>query len=379
MKIGFDISQTGKNKAGCGYFADNLIKNLAMIDKNNDYLLYQTFGDHFWDENQFLTDIQQTNFQIGLRHDSLAEAYHFWNVGLQCKEKHLGKINLLHCNNFFCPRKKLPNAKIIYTLYDLSFINHPEYTTERNRLACFDGVLNASLNADYIIAISKSTKNHFLQTFPYYPEEKISVVYPASRFQENSEIQPKKFSLLSKLEPGKFWLNVGTIEPRKNYLNLLNAYAKLKKKHPEIYPLVFAGNKGWMSDDFEIQIEQLNITSDVIVLGYVDEEELLWLYQNCYCFLYPSFFEGFGLPVLEAMSVGAPVITSNISSIPEIVADSGILCDPNDFIQLAISMEQVLSNTNYRDELSFKAKLRAAEFSWPKAAEQVLSIYQKLV
>lgn len=379
MKIGFDISQTGQNKAGCGYFADNLIKNLAMIDKNNEYLLYQTFGDHFWDENQFLSYIQKANFQIGLRHDSLGEAYRFWNDGLQCKEKHLGKINLIHCNNYFCPKEKLSNIKIVYTLYDLSFTNHPEYTTEANRLACFDGVLNASLNADYIFAISKSTKNHFLHTFPYYPEEKISVVYPASRYQDHSSIESKRTSSLSMLESGKFWLNVGTIEPRKNYLNLLNAYAKLKEKYPETFPLVFAGTKGWMSDNFELQLEQLKITNDVIVLGYVDESELLWLYQNCYCFLFPSFFEGFGLPVLEAMSVGAPVISSNTSSIPEIVADSGILFDPRDTDHLVTAMEHVFRNTSYRDELSSKAKLRAAEFSWQKAAEQVLSIYQRIV
>ncbi len=381
MKIGFDISQTGKEKAGCGYLADSLIKEIASLDKNNEYILYPTFGTFYWDNHfEKIPIVHEHNFKKGKTSKTLEEARLLWQQPVEVLENTLENPQLLHINNFFCPEKKLPNIKVIYTLYDLSFAEHPEWTTEQNRVFCFDNIFNASINADHIMAISEYSKKHFLEFFPHYPEEKITVVYPASRYERNDNIQqPPR---LSSFSSGKFWLSVGTIEPRKNHKLLLQAYAKLKEycqsSQKEFLPLVLAGGMGWMMHDFEECLAELNLTHDVILLGYTNDQELQWLYQHCYCFIYPSLFEGFGLPVLEAMTCGAPTITSNTSSIPEITGKSALLIEPTKIDSLLNAMKQCVEAKDTLWELSQKAVQQAKKFSWRESAQKVLDLYEKV-
>lgn len=379
MKIGFDISQTGISKAGCGYLADSFIRHISMMDVKNQYWLYRTFGNFYWDlDFDKIELIQKNNLHEGAYHLTLEDAKSFWKQPVDSIETALGSMDLIHSNNYFCPEKKLAKTQFIYTLYDLSFMSHPQWTTEQNRVFCFDNVFNASLNADYIIAISEYSKQHFLKQFSYYPENKISVIYPASRYQYNELLEkPQKFLNAPELSSGKFWLKTGTIEPRKNHNALLHAYAKLKASAEHaVFPLVLAGGTGWMMHDFENLIMELNLKENVILLGYVNDHELQWLYQNCYCFLYPSLFEGFGLPVLEAMSCGAPVITSNTSSIPEITGDAAILVHPTDVNELFVAMK-TCEKIDF-PQLRKKAMERAKLFSWKESTQKVLAIYDKL-
>jgi glycosyltransferase involved in cell wall biosynthesis len=380
MKIGFDVSQTGAYKAGCGYFADSLIRAVAEVDSENHYLLYPTFGDHVWDpQASEIKSVQQHNFCLGLSHTAHREAQQFWREPPSDYEAQLGQPDIIHANNFFCPRRQSQKIKHIYTLYDLSFMQHPEWTTEANRLGCFNGVFNASLSADFMIAISEYTRRHFLEMFPHYPADRIAVAYPASRF---SNIQPSMPSARLEIFPqDQFWLMVGTIEPRKNHIRLLQAYAQLKKVQGQhVMPLVLAGGQGWMMQDFEQEIDRLGLREDVHLLGYVDDIELLWLYQNCFCLVYPTLFEGFGLPVLEAMSQGAAVITSSTSSLPEIVGSAGILIDPYDPQMLFQAMHQVAAQpTSQHAELKKQAVERAKLFSWEATARQVVEIYKQVM
>jgi len=377
MKISFDISQTGKGKSGCGYLADSLIQHIAMQDQNNEYYLHRTFGDQFWDPHPNETRrIHQKNFHYGLQHSSMKDASVFWAKPVTTIVCDFGSPDIIHSNNYFTPSFKLSNTHYVYTLYDLSYIDHPEWTTESNRNLCFNGTFNASLYADYLIAISEYTRQHFLSVFPHYSPEKISVVYPASRYEQIVEIkQPKRFSSLVK---DHFWLNVGTLEPRKNQKRLLQAYAELKSEKKVTFPLVFAGGDGWMMEDFKALIADLHLEEDVILLGYVTDQELQWLYQHCFCLVYPSLFEGFGLPVLEAMSLGACVITSNTSSLPEIVGDSGIMIDPYSVTDIYQAMNALLQD--YAQVVLFRAKAieRAKFFSWANAASAALTIYSSL-
>jgi glycosyltransferase involved in cell wall biosynthesis len=375
MRIGFDISQTGKMKAGCGFFADGLIRNLAKIDEHNEYFLYPTFGDHFWDPEwrTATVKIHHPKFHSLREHTSFQSAKHFWNHPPTDFETRLGGPDLIHSNNFFCPTR-LRNARLIYTLYDLSFLTHPEWTSEENRIGCFQGVFNASLYAELIISISQYSRKHFLEIFPHYPSERIVVVHPASRFLKSHEIQQPKN--IFNLHPNRFWLNVGVLEPRKNHHGLLRAYSLLKREFGRTFPLVLAGGKGWLIEDFEKEIDSLDLRPDVISLGYLDDESLQWLYQNCFAFVYPSFFEGFGLPVLEAMTLGAPVITANVSSIPEIVGDAGILVDPFHEQELFQAMRRLMEDPLHRIALQEKGLRRAAHFSWSTTASQILNYYQ---
>src|SRR5215216_272052 len=325
MRIVYDISQTGKDKAGCGYFAYSLIRALAEIDPRNEYLLLNSFGEFIWDgkASPMSCGIQSANYKLGLNHTNRVAAQHFWHSPPLDLDTALGNPDIVHSNNFFCPTG-LRRARIVYTLYDLSFIEHPEWTTETNRTLCFEGVYHASLYADRILAISEYSRDHFLRTFPHYPSKNVHVIYPASRYTRAANLKrPKKVP--KQVSEGKFWLCVGTLEPRKNHLSLLRAYARHKARVGKALPLVHAGGPGWLMNDFKRQICNLSLQKDVILLGYVDDTALQWLYQNCFAFVYPSYFEGFGLPVLEAMSLGAAVITSNITSIPEIIGQAGIL------------------------------------------------------
>lgn len=379
MKIGFDVSQTGSAKAGCGYFADSLIKHMSLLDAENVYSLYRTFGDSFWDSKiAEITAINRPNFKYGRTHNSLEEARYFWRKAPPDDiKKWLGCPDIVHANNFFCPENRIANTAYVYTLYDLSFVDFPEWTTESNRVACFTGVFNASVTADFIIAISEYSRRHYLSLFPHYPPDRISVVSLASRFETgNTPARPDRFSNLTQ---GRFWLSVGTIEPRKNHKILLQSYARLKSLVKNPMPLVLAGGKGWMMENFDETLQEMGLSEDVLLLGYVSDTELEWLYQNCFAFVYPSLFEGFGLPVLEAMSKGAPVITSNVSSIPEIVADAGVLIDPTDSDDLFHAMLKLVNGAVNRENLRKMAVDRAKMFSWTRAASSMLEIYQDLL
>jgi glycosyltransferase involved in cell wall biosynthesis len=373
MKIGFDISQTGKQKAGCGYFADSLIRHLAEVDAQNQYLLYPTFGDSYWDPDwaSGTCRIYQPNFHQGLGHRTQEAAKLFWEHPPEDFEAKLGNPDIVHANNFYCPRG-LRNARLVYTLYDLSFLAHPEWTTEANRTTCFQGVFHASLYADLILSISHFSRTHFLEIFPHYPAERVFVAHPASRFSPSPGMTaPKELSSLH----GPFWLSVGTLEPRKNHKKLIRAYSLLKAKRGTSPPLVLAGSEGWLMPDFKEELNSLNLRQDVLLLGYTEDATLQWLYQNCIAFIFPSFFEGFGMPVLEAMSLGAPVICSRVSSLPEIVDRSGILVDPANERELFERMDELLQDPALRHRLSEQARQQASKFSWKSSATLLVDKY----
>ena len=382
MKIGFDVSQTGDGKAGCGYYADNLIRALGLVDSHNQYLLYSTFGYLFWDAGFDKTcNINSPNYKKWNKFFEQSVARKFWENLPVDFEQHLGSPEIIHANNFFCPNKKLKNIKIVYTLYDLSFLENPDWTSENNRITCVSGVSNASIYADYIIAISQYSKDSFLLYYPYFPRDRIIVVYPASRFSRTNKLI--KFDKLKQCVSGKFWLTVGTIEPRKNYFRLVDAYAKLKSdaisRKRDILPLAIAGGYGWLMDDFQQHICNLGLENDIFLLGYVNDSELQWLYQNCFAFIYPSYFEGFGLPVLEAMVLGAAVIASNVTSIPEIIGESGILIDPFDTESIYLAMQKIgFMTSNQLAQLKSNLSERVKLFSWEKSAEKILAVYEQL-
>jgi len=377
MKIGFDISQTGDNKAGCGYLAYSLIRALAEIDTQNEYLLYPTFGDFYFDPNwpRTVVKLKQRNFHQWPGQSALKEARAFWGNPPVDFEKQIGEPQIVQANNFYCPIG-IKSARLVYLLYDLGFLWDPNTTPEANRIGCFSGVFRASLYADHIVAISNFSRDHFLRVFPQFPADRVTVIPLASRFEIEGEVS--KPASLRHLETDRFWLNVGTLEPRKNQLRLLSAYARLKAEMGSTYPLVFAGGKGWLVENFDKVIAELGLEADVIRLGYVDDQQLAWLYRNCYAFIYPTLFEGFGLPVLEAMSLGAAVITSNTTSVPEVVGDAGLLVDPYKPEEIFSAMYALVSDPTERDRLRALALQRAQQFSWQRTAKQFLELYTRL-
>jgi glycosyltransferase involved in cell wall biosynthesis len=374
VKIGFDVSQTGRSKAGCGVFADGLMRALAVQDERHQYVLYATFGDSFWDPDwaDSTLKLEGRRFVRAKGHRSLADAQAFWNSGADT-EAWLGSPDVIHANNFFCPAE-LRSARLVYTLYDTAVLDVPEYTTEANRLTCLNGLLRATLNADHIVAISEHTRRRFSHFFPYYPVDRVSVVYPGSRFSRAAVINERLFDLV----PRGFWLAVGTLEPRKNYRMLLQAYARHAKRGSVVLPLAIAGGTGWMLESLGAEIAALGLEDRVRLLGYVSDQQLAWLLANSYGLVYPSLYEGFGLPVVEAMSMGTALITSAVTSLPEIVSDCGIVVEPA-VEPLAQALDLLALNPALRDEFAARACSRAQLFSWETAAARVRDIYESVV
>jgi glycosyltransferase involved in cell wall biosynthesis len=373
MKIGFDISQTGRLKAGCGYFAQSLIESLSESDTSHEYMVYPAFGTRFWDPHHATETWRSSRRHVHRGPEGMSHAANvaLWQSDRRELEARLGAPDLIHANNFYCPRGL--NARIVFTLYDLVVFDYPDFSTEANRLVCTDGILDAAVNADMLIAISDATRARFLELFPHYPPSRVRTVYPASRFAAG---QPTA-ELPSPLAPHAYWLAVGTVEPRKNLRRLVQAYAALVREWPDTPPLVIAGGQGWLEQGFDRFVEELGIGDRVHRLGYVDDPILAALYANCFAFVYPSLVEGFGLPVLEAMTLGAATITSNCSSLPEIAGDAALTVDPEDEAALSAAM-LTLKSGDSRDTLRSRAQRRAARFSWRAAARAVSGIYEEV-
>lgn len=375
MKIGFDISQTGASKAGCGYFAYALANALPILASDNDYYFFQSFGDFFFDAllSRRAASQNKKNIRTGPHIYSYKAAKDYWNA--QDLEISLGCPDIIHSNNYWCPTQ-VKTSRVIYTLYDLSFIQQPEWTTEANRIGCFEGVFRATITADWIVAISKASRNHFLELFSYFPEDRIQVIYPASRFTETDR-EGSRPKALKNISADQFWLSVGTIEPRKNQKKLLEAYARYLALGGGHMPLVLAGGLGWKMDDIESFIESLGIASHVIMTNYVSDDELIWLYRNCYANLYPSLFEGFGLPVLEGMQFGAPTVASRSTSIPEVTNNAAILIEPEDMEAWSRTLLKLSTDKNLRNQLRKKAVSQASHFAWNTSGKALLELYRK--
>ena len=376
MRIGIDISQTGKTKAGCGYVAYSLVNALAQMDSQNEYILYPTFGDVYLDPDWKISTLRvdRPNFQPGIGHRNLEGAQPFWRNPPPDFEAQLGHPDVVMANNFYCPTG-LKKSRLIYLLHDLSYLTNPDWTTEANRTACFSGAFNASIYADFIITPSQYTLDQLHQIYPHFPLERAIFIPLASRFEGLAEPEPTP--AVAPLKPGQFWLNVGTLEPRKNQVRLLRAYAELKSRHADALPLVLAGGKGWLLDHFEGLVQELGLGQSVRLMGYVDDASLQWLYHNCYAFLEPSLLEGFGLPVLEAMSQGAAVITSNVTSLPEVIGSAGIQVDPYSESDILNAMERLAGDQTLRLDLKTRAAERARQFSWEGFARRTLEVFEK--
>ncbi len=374
MHIGFDISQTGSGKAGCGYFAHALIKAMLELAPEHRYSLFPSFGDFYFDTLMPIGNpYSGRHVHYGPRHLSRETSRIFWTGN--DAEASLGKLDIIHANNFWCPTQ-LAESRLIYTFYDMGFAVDPAWTTEANRVGCFDGVFRSAMAADWVVAISEASRAHYLSVFPHFPEDRIRVIYPCSRFADSSA-EGKRPKALDDVPVGGYWLNVGTIEPRKNQRKLVEAYARYLALGGAPMPLVLAGGKGWLMEDFQKHLSELGIDAQIVMTGYVSDEELIWLYRNCYANLYPSLFEGFGLPVLEGMQFGAPTLTSNSTSIPEVAGDAAILLAPEDMEGWAQAMLRLAENREERDQLSAAALDQAARFDWKHSAAALLQLYEE--
>lgn len=343
-RIGLDVSQTGTDRAGCGQVAAAALRALEAQAGPHRFLLYPEFGDVFRDRRG--PEATERSRHPSFERWTLSptpEAADLWRAGApdSSLDAALGDPDIVHAFNFFCPRG-LRRARLVYTLHDLGFLEQPAWTTEANRQACFSGVFRASLHADLVVTLSEASREHFLRTFPHYPAARTEVVPVASRF--DGAVPASRPPTLPPLASGRFFLHVGTAEPRKNLDRLLTAYDGYRAGASDPLPLVLAGGRGWHMDGFEARVGSLEAAGAVVRLGYVDDAALRWLYQHCRAFLFPSLFEGYGLPVVEAIGHGAAVMASAVPSLRETGTRAAVVIDPLDPVSMQAALTRLATD-----------------------------------
>lgn len=297
------------------------------------------------------------------------------------------KIDVYHEPSFIID----PNdAKSIVTIHDLSAWDVP-HTHPENRVRYLTTHLGKSLQrADKIICDSNFTKQRLLHYFPDTKESKIKVIYlgvenkfmPLSNILKIDKANHKEnennvFLQQYNLKSQSYILSVGTLEPRKNIITLINAFLQLPNNLQQKFPLVIVGQRGWLDDNIINKINELVNQQKLYFLNYVNDADLIRLYANAKVFCYPSIYEGFGLPPLEAMASAIPVITSNSSSIPEVVGENSLMHESQDDLQLKQHLYNVLNDENLHQQLSEYSLSRSKLFSWKKTAEQTLQVYKE--
>jgi len=286
-------------------------------------------------------------------------------------------IDLLHAMAFVGP--VVSSCPFVVTILDLSFLRYPQAFRRGNRLYLRLFTRLSARRARRVIAISEYTKADIGCSLGV-PADRIEVVYcgveehfhPLPR-QEVSAFRRQKGL------PQQFLLHVGTLEPRKNLSFLLRAHAQLRALNPHSPPLILAGARGWMWESLLAQVEELGLKGNVHFCGYVPGEELALWYNAATCLVYPSLHEGFGLPPLEAMACGTPVISSNAASLPEVVGDAGVLLDPRDEGAWTQELAQLLNLPDRQRELAQRGLDRARRFDWGRTAEETARVYHRAV
>jgi glycosyltransferase involved in cell wall biosynthesis len=289
----------------------------------------------------------------------------------------LDDVGVFHSSNVLL--WKQPTALNVVTIHDLTALLFPECHTANTREMQAQVYRFAQEKADAVIAVSESTKRDILAHLEI-PAERVHVVHngidPAFHHIDERESLAQKLAPLG-LKPANYILYVGTIEPRKNLVRLVEAYQQSRNMLPSPAPkLALAGAKGWQFQDVFKRVETLGLEKDVVFLGRVPTDTLPALYNGAVAFVYPSLYEGFGLPPLEAMACGTPVITSNSSSLPEVIGDAGMLVDPTDTQALTAALASLLNDTERRADLSTRGLARARLFSWERTAREMLKVYQ---
>ena len=292
-----------------------------------------------------------------------------------------GPVDIFHSTDFVLPPVR--QARTILTVHDLTFMRLPE-CAEAGLRAYLTRVVPRSIErADLVLADSQSTKNDLIELLGVSPD-KIEVVYAGveKRFRPmEGEIALERVKKRYGLD-FPFILGLGTLEPRKNFSGLIEAYALMRDKGQGMgdrgLKLVIAGGKGWLYDEIFARVEELGLAGKVIFPGFVADEDLPALYNLAEIFVFPSLYEGFGLPPLEAMACGTPVVTSDRPSLPEVVGEAGLMVGATDSQELAEAMERVLTDENLRREMREKGLKQAAKFTWEAAAEKLLEAYSTL-
>ncbi len=364
-RIGIDARLTYYTQGGIAQYTQHLIRALAALEPAHEFLILHSRKDT---RNLAITPDQR-------RIRCWTPAHHrFERLALAVEIAPL-RLHLLHSPDFIPPLDG--RYRSVITVHDLAFLRYPQFLTAASRRYYNNQIAAAVARADAIIAVSEATRADLLDLLNV-PPQKITVIAEAAGEQFHP-IPPEEVKRLraKRSLPTGYILFVGTIEPRKNINGLLHAYAHLRTILPDAPPLVVVGKRGWLDEEVFTLCKDLALEQWVIWYGSADPADLPALYSGAAVFCLPSFYEGFGLPSLEAMACGTPVIVSNCSSLPEVVGEAGLLVNPHDASEIAEALRRVLTDSDLAAEMRQRGLQRAAMFSWAETARQTLALYER--
>lgn len=384
MRIGIAANALVFEKAGIGKYTQNLLKNLFEIDHQNQYILYFTFIRHRVEREKKIYELLGQHRNVKIKIYPLPAA---WLDYLTTTSLPLDGLIKDSLDVFFAPYvagipkvfgKKPP--KMVFTCHDLVFLRFPEHRGTKLSRYYLKRHEIAVRQAQKIIVPSLATRKD-LRQFLNVPVTKMALI-PEAAGQEFRPIRNKaviRQKIARYFDPKiNYILSVGTLEPRKNLAKLVEAFALLPLNILNQYHLVLVGGKGWNNEELEKTIVNFNLKNRVILPGFVKDEDLPYIYNGADVFVFPSLYEGFGLPPLEAMACGVPVISSSVSSLPEVVGKAGILIDPQDERALSGAMKKIILKPQFTKNLTQKAKIRAQNYSWVRSAKATLKVFKNL-
>ncbi len=369
MRIAIDAS-TISTQGGPRTYVLGLLDALLPMDKDNEYVVIYNDATHlgrFPLAKEVAIPGKKPLARLWREHVRLP---------LLCRDE---KVDLLHCPKSAIPLIS-PHCPVVVTLHDLIPIKHSETEGRLAQLYWRLHIPRAARKSRFVMTDSEHAKNEIISEYAV-AEDRIQVV-PLGFEPVMSQQQPRReVAQLVRDRHGigeGYILYVGTIQPRKNLQTLIEAYALLRESIPMPPSMVIVGRKGWLYDDLFVRIRSLGLEEFVLFTGFVPDEDLPAIYAGANVFAYLSLFEGFGLPPLEAMACGIPVVVSNTTSIPEVVGDAGITVEPTDVSAVAEAIREVLVNPSLSITLREQGLKQAARFSWKNTAEEVLKIYRSV-
>ncbi len=373
MKIGIDVRTVTPVRSGVGNYVLNLLEGLRWVAPHQEFFLLG--------QSRNLEAIGW-NLPTGLFHTTrLSHESHplgdLWEHFILPRTLARYQVDVFHGPATLMPLRSTGFARVV-TIHDLVAFLFSETIPRKYALYMRWLIKQVVREADRIISVSHNTKHDLMRVLGVDPA-KINVVYEAAppgyqpiRDQTKLAWVRRRYNL-----EGPYLYHVGNIEPRKNLVRLVKAFLLMRGRSGLDVRLVITGQKGWLTSMLFRELEGLDLGKEVVFTGYVPRTDLPLLMNAAEAFVFPSLYEGFGLPALEAMSCGIPVVTSNISSLPEIVGTAAVLVDPESVESIANGIERVLVDDELRQRLAREGLAQARRFSWERAARETLAVYRQ--
>ena len=373
MRIGVNTRFLLKDKLeGLGWYTYQTLIRMVKEHPEDEFIFF--FDRPFSEEFIFASNVKGVVIHPPARHPILWKIWFEWMLPRKIKSHN---IDVFYSPDGFLPKKT--NTPCCMVMHDLAYAHYPEQITPSARKFYQNNVPRYLKNADHIIAVSEATKKDIIQQCGI-PSSKIDVAYNGCREAFKKTIEPASLEAFrAKVTNGHpYFYFIGAIHPRKNVDKIIEAFNQFKKEHKSKHRLILAGRMAWQTDQIEKALAASPYRNEIILPGYLSTEDAVLYMRAAFTLIYPSLFEGFGVPILEALYSDVPVITSNVSSLPEVAGNAGILVNPKSVHDIAIAMQEMANSEANRSQLIQNGKLHREKFSWDASATKIYNILEKL-